>query len=219
MKSIQIGSAASAPVSAGPSGFLSSWPTHTPTVMFGVEADEPRVGVVVGRARLPAERPLERRRRRRRAALHDAAQQVRHHVRRVGADRLARLRPVLLEQVALRGPRSSGSGTASSARPGSGTPSRRAITSIRLASADAERQREVRLHRALEPELPRVLHHLLRPDLVHRPHGRHVARLLERAAQRDRPFVLAVVVVRRVGRLARRRRSTTPACRAGSSSA
>ena len=35
MKSIHIGSAAVAPVSLPPMGFFSSWPTHTPTVMFG----------------------------------------------------------------------------------------------------------------------------------------------------------------------------------------
>ena len=35
MNSIQIGSAAMAPVSLWPIGFRSSWPTQTPTVMSG----------------------------------------------------------------------------------------------------------------------------------------------------------------------------------------
>ena len=45
--------------------------------------------------------------------------------------------------------------------------------------------------------------HLPRPDLLHRLHRGNVARLLERAAQRDRPFELAVVVQRLIGRLVR----------------
>ena len=66
-----------------------------------IEADEPRVGVVVHGAGLAGERPVERVRGRARAALHDAAQQVGHHEGGVGADRIARLRAAFLEQRAL----------------------------------------------------------------------------------------------------------------------
>ena len=68
--------------------------------MSGIEADEPGVAVVVGRAGLAADRPVERRGLRGSAALDDAAQQVGHHERRVGADRVLRLGAVLLEDVA-----------------------------------------------------------------------------------------------------------------------
>ena len=102
MKSIQIGSAACAPVSPLPSGFFSSYPTHTPTDDVGVEADEPRVGELVHRARLAGQRPLERLGGKRGAALHDALEQMRHQERGVGAQRLARLGAVLLEMVPSR---------------------------------------------------------------------------------------------------------------------
>ena len=90
----------------------------------GIEADEPRVAVVVGRPGLAAERPAQLARRRAGAALHDAAQEVRHHERRVGADGILRLGPALPRAGCRRGRRSSGSGRAACARRRSGTPSR-----------------------------------------------------------------------------------------------
>jgi len=72
-----------------------------PDGQAGIEADEPGVAVVVGGAGLAAERPPERQRRAGGPVLNDAPQQVRHHVRRVGPERVVRLRPVLLEHVAV----------------------------------------------------------------------------------------------------------------------
>ena len=72
MMSIQIGSATSAPVAPGPSVLLLVVADPDADRDVGIEADEPRVGVVVGRAGLAADRPVERRRLRRGAALDDA---------------------------------------------------------------------------------------------------------------------------------------------------
>ena len=85
---------------AGPDRLLLVVADPHPDRDVGIEPDEPRVGVVVGRAGLAADRPVERRGLRRGAALDDAAQQVGHHEGRVGADRVLRLRAVLLEHVA-----------------------------------------------------------------------------------------------------------------------
>ena len=65
-----------------------------------------------------------------------------------------------------------------------------------------ERRRQVRLQRRLEAEAARVADDLGRRQLFHQLHGGNVARLLEDPAQRDGAFVLAVVVLRRVRRLA-----------------
>ena len=104
MNSIQIGSAASAPCSWLPSDFLLVEPDPDADGDVRIEADEPGVGVVVDRAGLAGERPLRwpcSPPAMRRAAHQHAAQQVRHHERGVGADDVARLGAVLLEQVAV----------------------------------------------------------------------------------------------------------------------
>ena len=65
-----------------------------------IEADEPGIGVVVGRAGLAADRPVQRRRLGSGAALHHAAEQIGDDVGGVGADGVLRLGPILLEHVA-----------------------------------------------------------------------------------------------------------------------
>ena len=104
MNSIHIGSAANDPCSAAPSDLrLSSNPIHTPTVMSGskpmnqasvlsstvpvLPASGHSAASDAARAAVPRDE--------------DAAQQVRHHERRVGADHVARLAAVFLEQVAV----------------------------------------------------------------------------------------------------------------------
>jgi hypothetical protein len=71
MNSIQIGSAATAPVSVRPSVFFSSRPVHDADGDIRIEADEPGVGVFVDRAGLAAERPVDRGRRFASAAEHE----------------------------------------------------------------------------------------------------------------------------------------------------
>ena len=90
----------------------------------GIEADEPRVGVLVHRPRLARDRPVERGRGGRRASRRDALQQRRHHVGRVGADRVVRLGMVLLEHVALAIDHAQSPGRATCGCPGAGTPCR-----------------------------------------------------------------------------------------------
>ena len=90
-----------------------------------IEADEPRVGVVVGRAGLAAERPVERGRLHAVPRRTTPSQQVRHDERRVGADRVLRLRTVLFEHVAFAIRDLDDRSRASSGRPGSERPSRR----------------------------------------------------------------------------------------------
>ena len=67
----------------------------------------------------------------------------------------------------------------------------------------AERRRKKRRKVLGEAEPLRIGDDLPRAEHLHHPHRGHVARILERATQRDRPFVLAVVIARRVRRLAR----------------
>ena len=100
MKSIQIGSAASVPVKPGPIGFFWSWPTQTPRDV-GIEAQEPRIRVVVGRPGLASYRPVERLGAGGGAAQDDTAQKVGHDERRVCADRVVRLRPVFFQNVSV----------------------------------------------------------------------------------------------------------------------
>ena len=94
MKSIQIGSAATAPVSLPPSDFFSSKPTQTPTVMSGSKPMNQASVLSSTVPVLPASGQLSRHAggARAGAALDDAAQQVGHHERRVGADDVDRLR-------------------------------------------------------------------------------------------------------------------------------
>ena len=114
-----------------------------------------------------------------------AAQQVRHHESRVGADHIGRLAAILFQQVAvaildrehlerfhphaLVRERGIGAGHLHE-----------------CGVACAERDRQVGRKVLFEPEPLRVLQHGLRPERVHHPDCRDVPRFLERVAQRDR---------------------------------
>ena len=79
MKYIHIGSAVRPPSSPAPSERSWSKPTHTVATRFGVEAAEPRVAAIVGRAGLAGEvAALEHQRARGRAAPDDVAHHVGH---------------------------------------------------------------------------------------------------------------------------------------------
>ena len=115
----------------------------------------------------------------------DAAQQVRHHERRVGADHVARLGAVLLEQVAVailhrqHVERLHPHALIRERRVGARHLEQRPV-------AGAERDRQVGREVFLEAEALRVVEHVLRPERVHHLDRRDVARLLERPAKRDR---------------------------------
>ena len=199
MNSIQIGRAASAPCSRLPSDFFSSNPIQTPTVMSGIEADEPRVGVVVHGAGLAGERPLcgEAGGSLRRSADQNAPQQVRHHVRGVRPDDVHGLGAVLLEQVPAAVEHSQHlEWLHPDALIGEDGVRARHLEQRRVARAKRNRQiwREV----LLESKPLRVGEDVPGSKRVHHLDGRHVARLLERVAQRDRAFELVIVIVRAV---------------------
>ena len=203
MTSIQIGSAALGAALAVAERLLLVVADPHADRDVGIEADEPRVGEVVGRAGLAAERPVERRRR---------APPCR-------AATTPRSRLVITNAVSAR------SASVGVGRFSSSTLPWRSMTRSDLERrhphalvredgegaddfeqrrlARAERRRQVRLHLRREPEpLRRRSSTCCGPSVLHQPHGRDVARLLERAPQRDRPFELLVVVQRRVERLA-----------------
>jgi hypothetical protein len=137
------------------------------------------------------------------------AQQVRHHERRVGADDVARLRPVLLEQVAVtilhrqHPERLHPDALIRERRVRAGDLEQRRV-------ARPQRNRQVRREVLLEAEPLGVGEDGLRPERVHHLDRGDVARLFERPPQGDRAFELVIVIVRAVdgavaGRIADRR--------------
>ena len=220
MKSIQIGSAAVRAGLAVAERLLLVVAHPHADGDVGVEADEPGVGVVVHRAGLAGERPVERRGRRRGAALRRrraAGWSSRTPCRR-GCARAARAgspRAALPSRSVTDHDRVRLHAHALVRERGVGA---RHLEQRRFGGA--ERERQIRRVVAREAEALRRRRRPARgPSVVHHLDGRDVARLLERAPQRDRPLELAVVVVRLIRRLARaglvatpaRRRRSTPA--------
>ena len=121
-----------------------------------IEADEPRVGVVVDGAGLAGERPVERRAFAAVPRSTTPSQQADHDERRVGADALARDRAGSPRAACRRARRPSRRCTAACARPGSGTAEYALVISSSVASDAPERGREVRLQRRLDAEPARV---------------------------------------------------------------
>ena len=126
MKSIQIGSAATAPVSFVADRLLLVEAGPDADGDVGIEADEPGVGVVVDRAGLSGERPVEARRPLR-AVPRCTTPRSRFVITNAVSARMTSIGSdaVLLEQVAVAIDDLQDRRTASSGRPGSETPCRR----------------------------------------------------------------------------------------------
>ena len=160
------------------------------------------VGVVVHRARLAADRPVETQQAPSRATLNHASHQADHDAGGVGSDGILGNGAALLEHVA--GPVDD---PLDLVRKHPCAP----IWKDRVRAGDlhesrfgrAKCHREKRWDRSPKAEPPREVHDRLRTDLVHHPNRRDVPRLLQCVAQRDRSFVGMVVVLGGVQVLAR----------------
>ena len=197
MNSIQIGRAATAPVSLAPIGFFTSRPVHTPTVMSGSKPMNQASVLSSTVPVLPASGHSSDGAASRGAALDHALQQAGHHERGVGTNDVDRLGAPFLEQIPFAigdGLDEIGLGPHTPVRKhgiGAGDFQQRPFTR-------AQRDRQIRRHFAREAEPLRIRHDARRADRFHHLDRRDVARLLERAPQRDRPLELVVVVLRLV---------------------
>jgi len=128
-----------------------------------IEADEPRVAVVVGRPGFSSKRPSEFGCRTGGPALHHAAQQVGHHERRVRPDGILGFRLALFEHVSVavgnlqNGIRVHADAPVRKHRIRRGHVQERQV-------CRAKRQRQVRLEARIDAQPLRIGDHLLRPQ-------------------------------------------------------